>query len=74
MNRSLRGACKASMCTLLSVLLGKLILDVIELGIGILDERLEGFGIHLAGLFVRLVELLDRLFNLFFLGVGALNR
>ena len=73
MNRSLRGACKTSMCTLLSVLLGKFILDVIELGIGILDERLEGFGIHLAGLFVRLVKLLDCLFNLFFLGVGAID-
>ena len=73
MNRGLRGACEASMRAFLSILFGKFVFDIVELGIGVFDECLEGFGIHLAGLLMRLIELFDRFFDLFLLGVGTVN-
>ena len=61
------------MGALLALLLGKLVFDIVKLGIRIVDEALQGLGIRLARLLVGAIELFDGGFNLGLLGVRAVD-
>ena len=61
------------MGALLALLLGEFVLDIVKLGIRIVDEALQGLGIRLARLLVGTIELFDGGFDLGLLGVRAVD-